>query len=84
MKKTFLLMLSLTMLLSCSHQIEDYKGSKPEFVLEEFFNDKIIARGIVQDYSNKMTRHFCVEINANWQQQGDNLVGTIDEEFYFG
>ncbi|TRX55051.1 DUF3833 domain-containing protein [Thalassomonas sp. M1454] len=83
MKNILIVLLSMSMLISCSHQIEDYKNTKPKFVLEEFFNNKLIARGIVQDYSNKMTRHFCVEIDANWQADGDNLVGTIDEEFYF-
>ena len=39
----------------------------------------IFVWGMVQDYSNKVTRRFCVEMNGSWQKN----VGTLAETFYF-
>ncbi|NTS77757.1 DUF3833 domain-containing protein [Catenovulum sp. SM1970] len=82
MNKSPLLFL-LPLIASCSSSIKDHEIEHPKFILERYFDGQIIAHGIVQDYSNKLTRHFCVEINASWQQNDGNLIGTLDEEFYF-
>lgn len=73
----------LFFLSACTTQIAEYRQSKPDFVLEDYFNGKLVAFGMVQDYSKKMTRHFCVNINANWIEKQGNLEGIIDEIFYF-
>lgn len=67
-------------LLGCSStQIDDYQNSTPEFKLEDYFDGKVLAWGIFQDFSGKVIRHFTVEINASWQGN----VGTLDEDFVF-
>jgi len=67
----------------CSASLKDYDNSVPAFQLEEYFSGHLTAWGIVQDYSGKMTRHFCVDINASWQEQDGQYTGTIDEHFIF-
>lgn len=67
------------LLQACSHDISDYKGKAPNFELAKYFDGKVIAYGMVQDYSDKLTRQFCVEINGSWQGN----KGVLDETFYF-
>lgn len=68
---------------SCSTNIEEYEGGTPAFDLEQYFNGQLIAYGMVQDYSNKLTRHFCVDINASWKEIDGKLTGIIDEDFLY-
>ncbi|MCU4676854.1 DUF3833 domain-containing protein [Catenovulum sp. 2E275] len=77
--RQFLILLTSLFLLACSSNIDDYQTSQPEFKLEDYFNGDILAWGILQDYSNKVTRKFTVEIKANWQGN----TGTLDEFFTF-
>ena len=46
--------------ISCSTAIDDYDVSKKPFDIKEYFNGSIVAWGMVQDYSNKVNRRFCV------------------------
>ena len=48
-------------------------------ILAEYFDGQVIAYGMVQDYSDKLTRQFCVEIVGSWQEN----KGVLDETFYF-
>lgn len=70
---------SLLLLTSCSASLDDYQDSKPEFSLKEYFNGDLTAWGVVQDYSRKLTKRFCVDINASWNAN----KGTLNELFYF-
>jgi hypothetical protein len=63
----------------CSSDIEQYNDVPEKFDIKSYFNGPVIAWGMVQDYSNKVTRRFCVEIEGNWQ--ADN--GVLAEKFYF-
>jgi hypothetical protein len=67
------------LLISCSTDISQYKDSTPEFNIKQYFNGKLIAWGMIQDYSNEVTRRFCVELDASWE----NEKGTLAEKFYF-
>lgn len=67
------------LLSSCSTSIQQYQGSQPGFDLAAYFDGPAIAWGMVQDYNQKVTRRFCVELNGQWQQQ----QGTLAETFYF-
>ncbi|TAA46956.1 DUF3833 domain-containing protein [Corallincola spongiicola] len=78
-----ILLLAVLLLSACSTDVEEYRGSTPAFQLESYFDGDLIAYGMVQDYSNKLTRRFCVEINGVWQRQDGVLRGTIDEDFFF-
>lgn len=77
--------LSTSLLLSgCSTNVEDYEGTSPTFELDRYFNGDVVAWGMVQDYTDKVTRRFCVEMTGTWQKapSGD-LVGELDEMFYY-
>lgn len=67
--------------LGCSSvQIEDFSGTKPEFIPQEYFNGKLLAYGIVKDRSGKITRTFKGELFGSWDENG---VGTLDEHFVY-
>ena len=58
---------------------EDFAGSAPEFVVEEYFLGQTRAWGMVQDRSGKPTRYFTVDIEGS--REGDELV--LREDFLF-
>jgi hypothetical protein len=64
---------------SCSTEIKDYEKTAPKFDIQHYFKGELIAWGMVQDYSKKVTRRFCVELNASWK----NNKGELAEVFYF-
>jgi hypothetical protein len=64
---------------SCTTKLEDYQATAPQLDIQQYFSGKSIAWGIVQDYSSKVTRRFCVELDGQWQ--GDE--GVLKEVFYF-
>ncbi len=67
-------------LAACSSvSIDDYAGNKPILKLEEFFDGKLVAHGILKDRGGKVTRYFVADIDAWWEDG----VGTLDERFVF-
>lgn len=66
-------------LAGCSSSLSDYSESQPQFDLKTYFSGDITAWGILQDYSKKVTRRFCVDIEGSWQGN----TGILDEVFYF-
>lgn len=64
---------------SCSVELEDYQVEEKTFDIKSYFEGRIIAWGVIQDYSNEVKRRFCVEIDGTWQ--GDK--GVLAEKFYF-
>ena len=83
MKINIIILCVLLLLSGCSTQLNDYKATEPKFVLEDYFNGDVIAWGMVQDYQHKKTRHFCVEIDAKWEDKQGRYIGEVDEQFYF-
>lgn len=77
--KGLTLAILLLLLTSCSADISDYQKTTPTFDIKEYFSGKFIAWGMVQDYTNKVTRRFCVELNGTWH----NNQGKLEEVFYF-
>lgn len=77
--KYVLLALIAPLVLSCSSALDDYEKTTPKFDLATYFEGEVTAWGIVQDYSNKLTRRFCVDIVGTWQ--GNN--GQLHETFYY-
>ena len=77
--KYLLLFFIIPFVLSCSSSLDDYENTKPEFDLPTYFDGEITAWGIVQDYSNKLTRRFCVDIIATWQ----GSEGQLHETFFY-
>jgi hypothetical protein len=81
--RTFWIVFALILLSGCVTNLSSYRDTKPAFVLEDFFNGPSVAYGMVQDYTGKKIRHFCVKIDGSWAEINGNLVGTIDETFHF-
>lgn len=77
-KITTLILVVLTAT-SCTTAIEDYDNSPKPFDIKNYFNGPVIAWGVVQNFSDKVTRRFCVEINGSWQGN----EGVLAEKFYF-
>lgn len=73
------LMLSVATLSSCSTKIKNYENSTPTIDIKTYFNGPVVAWGMVQDYTNQVTRRFCVEIQGSWQDDS----GLLAEKFYF-
>jgi len=65
---------------SCtSVRLSDYADQKPHFDMQEYFNGRVVAYGIVQDRSGKVIRRMTVDMQCSWQ--GD--TGTLDENFTY-
>jgi len=71
------LMLAAALLAGCgSMKPEDYAGTQPRLVLEDYFLGKVRAWGIFQDRSGKLRRQFTVDIDGRLEQ--GELVLTED------
>ena len=58
---------------------EDFKNTEPTLLIEEYFNGKVKAWGILQDRSGKVTRQFKADLIGSFN---DNII-TLDEDFYW-
>ena len=64
----------------CSHmKIEDFAGTEPEFVLEDYFAGHTRAWGMFEDRFGRIQRQFVVEINGDW----DGSTLTLREDFVY-
>ena len=61
---------------SCSVELDDYKVQEKSFDLKSYFEGRVIAWGVIQDYSNEVKRRFCVEIDGNWEDEKGVLKGV--------
>lgn len=77
--KTLLISSIILFISSCSMALKDYKTVDKPFDIKEYFNGNVIAWGVVQDYSQEVTRRFCVEIAGTWEGN----KGVLAEKFYF-
>ena len=71
--------LALTLSACAGVQVTDYSDAEPAFILEEFFDGRLTAHGVVQDRSGRVIRHFNADIEAYWRDG----VGTLEEDFVF-
>lgn len=70
----------LLLLTACGGMaIEDYAGSEPDFVLEEYFEGTTTATGIFIDRFGNLRRHFDVVIEGDWD--GNTLTLTEDFDY---
>lgn len=78
--KIFLfIIITCSLISSCSTALSDYQEVDTPFDIKRYFDGRVIAWGMVQDYSNKVSRRFCVEIEGTWQGN----EGVLAETFYF-
>ncbi len=77
---TAILLILCLFLASCAApDVEHYKGSSPEFNFKQFFNGKLKAYGVVQDFKGELTRKLVVNMDASWEGN----VGVIEEDFIY-
>ena len=75
-----LLCLLIVLVSGCSRvMLDEYQGTSPALDLKTFFNGELVAYGILQDRSGRVTRSFTATIDASWS--GDQ--GTLVEHFLF-
>ncbi|MEI4548251.1 DUF3833 domain-containing protein [Pseudoalteromonas spongiae] len=76
-----LLIVALTILISAcsSPDINDYTSTSPDLKLEQFFNGKLTAHGVVLDHSGALTRRFSVDLVGTWQDD----KGKLEEWFVY-
>lgn len=76
-----LVTLGAAMLLNActSPSLSHYDNTKPELDIKEYFNGRIQAWGIVQDWRGNVTRKFDIEMLGSWN--GDN--GQLEEDFLY-
>lgn len=80
MLRKFLLCLGSLGLVGCTGiNVDHYKQSQPEFVLEEYFNGQLIAWGMFQKRNGEVVKRFKVTIDASWEGN----IGTLDEHFVY-
>ena len=72
-------MLALLLAGCASVQVSDYVQEKPKFDLQQYFNGRVIAHGIVQDRSGKVIRRMTVDMKCTWVGN----TGTLDEDFTY-
>jgi len=76
----FLLLIGSMLCAACaSPTVADYRDQKPVFVLEEFFDGPLIAKGALYDRSGNLIRRFVADIRGTWQ--GDQ--GELAEVFWW-
>ena len=77
----FLSFATLALLLAgcASVPVSDYAQEKPKFDLQQYFNGRVIAHGIVQDRSGKVLRRMTVDMKCTWVGN----TGTLDEDFTY-
>ncbi|MEC8147647.1 MAG: DUF3833 domain-containing protein [Pseudomonadota bacterium] len=81
LSKIALIILICLWLNGCVNGIKggDYLNREPSFIIEQFFQGKVKAWGIIQDRSGKVITRFEANILGTWE--GDN--GTLDETFLY-
>lgn len=70
--------------------IEDYAGTEPDFVLEDYFTGApVTARGVFIDRFGTLRRHFTVAIEGRWDGEALTLVedfeyndGEVDQRIW--
>ncbi len=77
--KNSIVFIVLTLLLGCSTATIDYKGTKPEFDLKEYFTGELKGWGLIKNYKGKVTKRFSVDMTGTW----DDNEGVLYELFTY-
>jgi hypothetical protein len=70
---------SVLFLTACSTSMKYYRETQPKFDMQQFFNGKLTAYGMVQNRQGEVIRRFRVDMVGSWE--GNR--GTLDEQFYY-
>lgn len=69
----------MVMLTGCSQKIEQYQKGEPRADIQAYFNGKIKAWGLIQNWKGEVITKFDVDMVGSWQ--GDE--GTLEEDFRY-
>ncbi len=75
----YAVLILLTLGACASMKIEDFKGTEPRLVLEEYFEGRTKAWGIFEDRFGNLRREFVVDIIGTW----DGKQLTLEEDFVY-
>lgn len=76
---TKILFLMVLLISGCSTHINQYETTSPRLKLEEFYNGKLVAYGMVQDRSGEVLRRFKADLTGTW----NGPKGVLDEIFVY-
>jgi hypothetical protein len=79
LSRLFVIIFLSLLLIGCNAKISDYKTTTPEFDMKTFFEGKLVAYGMVQDRSGKVTRRFHANLIGSWQEN----KGLLEEDFFY-
>lgn len=79
LRKLIFISVLVPLISSCSQSLKDYQAMSPKLDLKTYFDGQLIAHGMLQDYSDTVTRTFTVDLLAKWEGN----KGVLDEIFYF-
>lgn len=80
MKKIGVAAICLSLLAACSGvRVTDYSAYSPALNIEQFFDGRLTAQGVVKNRRGLVTRTFSADIDASWQDG----TGTLVEDFVF-
>ena len=76
---TYAVLILLTLGACGSMKIDDFKGTEPRLVLEDYFEGRTKAWGIFEDRFGNLRREFVVDIVGTW----DGTTLTLEEDFVY-
>jgi hypothetical protein len=80
MKKMKLIIIGVAIMLSgCGKSLNYYKGTEPVADIKEYFNGKIQAWGVVQDWRGRVVTRFDVDMVGTWEGN----KGILEEDFHY-
>lgn len=77
MRLIFIPFMALLLSACASQSLTDYQDDAQVFEPNDFFNNQLIAEGVVRNRSGQVTRYFTATIDAIWDETG----GMLDEVF---
>lgn len=60
-------------------EVAQYRAEQPTLDLAQYFNGKVRAHGMFQDWSGAVVKRFTVEMDGHW----DGNQGILDEHFTY-
>jgi len=71
MKNLFMVWFVVMLAGGCtSMRIEDFAGTTPELVLEQYFNGRLTAYGLLKDRRGRITSSFRADFVGHWDADG--------------
>jgi len=69
--------LAMLLVAACTTPVRDYAQREPRLDLQDYFDGPLVAWGIVQNRSGKVTRSFRADLVGRWEGN----TGKLEEDF---